>query len=106
MITTYYDAVADALTCVFQGKMDSNTSQAVAESFETAWQAAQTECPDRIGNMTIIFDLARVDFIASAFLRLCLQAAKKAGEDSFRIVNTLPPVKKLFAVAGLDHLVR
>ena len=104
MITASYDHDRDVLVCAFKGKQDSGASQTASEQFLAAWSSAQAERPDRAGTPSIVFDLAGVDFISSAFLRLCLQAAKTSGGGAFRIVGVSPAVKKLFVVAGLENL--
>ena len=105
MISTSYDSNRDILVCAFKGKLDSSTSETTSAQFQAAWTSAQAERTDRAGALSIVFDLAEVEFIFSAFLRLCLQAAKIAGGGSFRIINTSPAVKKLFVMAGLEQLV-
>ena len=104
MISASYDPDRDVLVCAFKGKQDSVATQAASERFQAAWSSAQAERPGRAGAPAIAFDLAGVDFISSAFLRLCLQAAKTSGGGAFRIVGVSPAVKKLFVVAGLENL--
>ncbi len=53
----------------------------------------------------VVFDLAGVDFVASAFLRLCLMVHQKAPGNRLTLVNVSPPIKKVFKIAGLDQLV-
>jgi anti-anti-sigma factor len=53
----------------------------------------------------VVFDLADVDFVASAFLRLCLMAEQKVAGNRLALVNVSPPIKKVFKIAGLDKLV-
>jgi anti-anti-sigma factor len=53
----------------------------------------------------VVFDLAGVDFVASAFLRLCLMVQQKAAGHQLTLVNVSPPIKKVFKIAGLDKLV-
>ena len=55
---------------------------------------------------SLVFDLAEVTFIASIFLRLCLKVFKKMGRERFCIINASPAVKKIFAIAGLDEMVK
>ena len=61
-------------------------------------QKAQT------GGQPVVFDLADVDFVASAFLRLCLMVQQKAAGNQLTLVNVCPPIKKVFKIAGLDQL--
>jgi anti-anti-sigma factor len=55
---------------------------------------------------SVVFDLAEVSFIASIFLRLCLKTFKKMGRERFCIINASPAVMKIFAIAGLDEMVK
>ena len=53
----------------------------------------------------LVFDLEKVDFVASAFLRLCIISARTVGADRFFLVNLNPTVSRVFSIAGLDkHL--
>ena len=53
----------------------------------------------------MVFNLAGVDFVASAFLRLCLVVQQKAAGNPLTLVNVSPPIKKVFKIAGLGTLV-
>jgi anti-anti-sigma factor len=52
----------------------------------------------------IVFDLAQMDFISSAFLRLRVHAYQRAGDHGLQIINVDPLVKRVFKIAGLDAL--
>jgi anti-anti-sigma factor len=52
----------------------------------------------------VVFDLAKVDFISSAFLRLCIHAQHQAKEHGFRIAGAGPSVKRVLKIAGLDAM--
>ena len=52
----------------------------------------------------VVFDLAGVDFVASAFLRLCIRVQQKSAGNQLKLVNVSPPIKKVFKIAGLDTL--
>jgi len=51
----------------------------------------------------IVFDLEKVDYIDSSFLRLCI-IASKAGPGRFTIVHVTPTVRKVLTIAGLGSL--
>jgi anti-anti-sigma factor len=55
--------------------------------------------------LPVVFDLAGVQFVASAFLRLCLVVGQKVAGSRLTLVNVSPPIKKVFKIAGLDKLV-
>jgi len=59
----------------------------------------------RAAGQPVVFDLAGVDFVASAFLRLCIMVQKQAAGNQLTLVNVSPPLKKVFKIAGLDNLV-
>ena len=52
----------------------------------------------------VVFDLDGVDYIASAFLRLCVNAVHHVNQDNFSVVNLTPSVKKVFKIAGLAEI--
>ena len=54
----------------------------------------------------VIFDLDGVDFVSSAFLRLCIYAQRQAGDHGFQIVHVGPYVKRVFKIAGLDAMLK
>jgi len=43
-----------------------------------------------------------VDYVASAFLRMCLKVVKEVGPRNFSVINVHPNVKKVFKIAGFD----
>lgn len=55
---------------------------------------------------TVVFDLGEVSFVASIFLRLCLKTFKRVGREHFSIVNVSPALMRVFAIAGLDEMVK
>ena len=50
----------------------------------------------------VVFDLAKVEYIASSFLRICFQVNKEAGAGNLSLVNVSPEIKKVFKIAGMD----
>ena len=54
----------------------------------------------------VVFDLDGVDFVSSAFLRLCIYARQQAGDHGFQIVNVGPYIKRVFKIAGLDAMLK
>ena len=58
------------------------------------------------GGQSLIFDLEEVTFAASAFVRLCIIAARIVGEDRLRLINVSPMLKRVFRIAGLDNHVQ
>jgi len=107
MIQIDYDDEKRTLHCQFTVRMDSVASAEVAEHLEErlkeAFQSAQSgEEPD----LKVIFDLEKVDYVASAFLRLCINVAKRLDNECFVVVKCNPAVKKTFTIAGLDKIMK
>ena len=52
----------------------------------------------------LIFDLAQVDYISSAGLRVLLSSQKKMAGKSMKIVNAKPAVKEVFDITGFSDI--
>lgn len=89
----------ERLILAFQGRLDSAGCAMVAEPLLA--QVA-TVAPAQV----LRFDLAGSDFVASAFLRLCIRAAQALGGERFELANLVPSVREVFAMAGLDRHLR
>lgn len=87
------------MTLAFEGRLDSEGCAHV--------HAPVVEQLDRVqSTQTLCFDLAGADFVASAFLRLCILAVKKFDADRFELAHLAPPVREVFVMAGLDNHLR
>ena len=100
MVSFDLDPAAARLTCRFSPRMDAATSAvddpAVATRLEEALSGPGG------GELRVVFDLSGVEFVASAFLRICMATARRLEGARFSVVSTSPGLRKLFAVAGLD----
>ena len=96
-----YDPATEIHVRRFQGKLTSDRCQAIAGEVEGEINNLLEEDPAA----RLAFDLEGVDFIVSAFIRLCLQAARRMPKGNFTIVRCRPEVRKIFSVAGLDKLI-
>ena len=83
------------LRCAFQGALDTVACDKMAESLYARIDAS---------GLAIVFDLQGVEFMASAFFRICLVVGKKAGSDKFSIIHLSPMCKRMFKIAGLDRI--
>jgi anti-anti-sigma factor len=88
----------DTLVIPFLGRMDSRITLELEPLLVDKF--------NRISCKKIIFDLKDVDFVASAFLRICVTTAQKVGEANFSVINTRPQIKKTFKIAGLDQFLQ
>jgi anti-anti-sigma factor len=87
---------ADAkLLCTFSGRLDTLVCQELDPLL-----AAEVESR----KLPVVFDLTGVDYVASAFLRLCIRTARQTGGVRFSIVNLSPQVMMVFKMAGFDKL--
>jgi len=83
--------------------MDTIQSAAHAGAVSAALDkaAAKTAAPDN--PLRAVFDLKDVNYVSSAFFRICLGTAKQVRQGNFRITNAQPAVTQLFKIAGMDE---
>ena len=92
MITT-----DDKIICKFTGRMDAVASMRCENDVEIRIQQAKKP---------VVFDLELVDYVSSAFIRLCIAAIKKSGAENFSIINACEPVRKVFNISGLENFLK
>lgn len=80
------------LTLAIEGRIDTVT----APELESAIVLDGVE--------EIVFDLANVDYISSAGLRVLLSAQKKMAGKSMKIANARPPVMEVFDITGFSSI--
>lgn len=85
------------IKCVFRGRLDAEAAAEIERDLKPRLAEA--------AGKRIVFELSAVDYAASAFLRLCIMAAKASGGD-FALLAPTPDVKKTLRMAGLDSLIR
>jgi len=91
-----YNSTEEKLVCIFSGKLDSAECQ--------NWESELTEKVNEAEN-AVVFDMKDVVYIASSFLRICIQVPKLIGSENFSLINVSPHVRKVFKLAGFDkHL--
>lgn len=89
------------LNCKFFGKLDTDLSIKIREELE--YEVDEKLKTDHMNPLTVTFDFKEVDFVTSAFIRLCILIAKKTGREHFSITGTNPFIKKIFKIAGLEQ---
>ena len=84
----------DTITYVLHGRLDLNTSPQFLAAMNLN------------GAKNLVFDLADVDYIFSAGLRVFLQAQKEinAKQGSMKIINTQSQVKEIFDIVGFSSI--
>ena len=100
-MTNFYCYKSDnSLHFHFEGRLDSENTHKISNIVEdkiNSYYEKKNGEP-----VKIIFDIEEVDYIASAFIRICIKASKTVGKDNFSLINSIPIIKKTFKVAGLD----
>ena len=82
------------LTCVFLERLDTDNCMQCSATVHEKIQDA---------NSPVVFDLHKIDYVASSFLSMCLRVVQNVGKDNFSIINLHPNVKRVFKIAGFDR---
>ena len=77
----------------FESRLDTTTCSGLETEVLAQLEKAQ---------VPVVFDIGSVDFVSSAFLRICIMTAKKAVDGNFHVANAAPQIKKVFKIAGMD----
>jgi anti-anti-sigma factor len=105
MLTFDYNSAEKVLTCHFTGRLDTNTSVTLCDEMCGKINSMKGgDNPDTLLDDKIIFDMTGVNYIASSFIRICVNSAKQVHKGNFSIINCDPFLKKTFKIAGLDDL--
>lgn len=88
-----FDEVNEKLVCYFSGHLDSSNV--------VKWEQHLLE-KIRVSKLPVVFDMEKVPYISSGFLRICIQIAKEVGKENLTVIHTCQYVKKVFTVSGLD----
>lgn len=106
MVTSNYDATGHTLTFLFSGSMDTLQSNADAGAVSAALDKAAPKTTAPMDKpLRAVFDLKDVDYVSSAFFRICLGTAKQVRKGNFKITNARPAITQLFKIAGMDEFI-
>ncbi|MDR3198900.1 MAG: STAS domain-containing protein [Planctomycetaceae bacterium] len=94
---TEYD---NTLRCIFSGKLDTLT----CSNLEDVLNKRIVSFLEKQDIACLIFDLSEVDYVSSAFLRICLCYFRSAGKKNFRIENPTQEVRKVFQIFGFTEI--
>jgi anti-anti-sigma factor len=102
MFESKYDQDTNTLTFIFSGHMDSARCSPMAPAVENkvaehAGDSAQTNKP-----LKVAFDLKAVDFISSAFIRICMIVLARVKTGNLTLQNAGPFIKKTIKISGLE----
>jgi len=104
MLESKYDQQANALTFIFSGHMDSARCAPLAPLIEAELKKHTGTAPSADKPLKIIFDLKDVDFISSAFIRICMVTAATLKSGNLILQNACPFIKKTIKISGLENL--
>jgi len=100
MVNFKFEEQSHTLSCIFNGRLDTESSFTISDPVEKTIQDNADNLPGKV--LKVVFDIGGVDYIASSFIRICIRSAKKVGKGNFSIINSSPVIKKTFKIAGLD----
>ena len=97
-----YDSTNDVLTCTFLCRMDSEAASKIPELLDVKLKEA---LGDRRSSDTfkVIFDLKKVEYASSLFLRIALMAARRVKQGNFSIIHANKFIKELVAISGFNE---
>jgi len=91
------------LICHLRGRLGADNCDKIDQAIQNKLKEINTTfAADE--DLGLTMNLKEVDYIASAFIRICLSNARKLNDDKFSIINTSPMIKKTFKIAGLDEI--
>ena len=83
------------LTCSFSGRLDTGVADVI-----------ENDLIDKImmTGLPVKFDFIDVEFVSSAFLRICIKAARVAPDMKINIINALQSIKEVYDMTGLARI--
>jgi len=85
----------DCLICQFDGRLDSVVSEIIEDDLLN--HVLEASC-------RTIFDFKNVDYVSSAFLRICVQTARITPTMKVEIINSSPEIKEVYEMTGLERI--
>lgn len=99
MIDFNCDISENTLNFHFKGRLDTENSRNISNKIEE--HIGDYSVSDNEKPLKIVFDIKEVDYVASAFIRICIKAAREVDKGNFALINSTPMIKKIFKIAGL-----
>ncbi len=86
--------------CALEGRLDGSTSEQADKHL--------TEVAGKEGVSDIVLDLASLDYLSSAGLRVFLMAAKRAKNQKYHVVLAAPNenVKQVLTISGFSSILQ
>ncbi len=85
----------DLLICQFDGRLDSVVSEIIEDDLLN--HVLDASC-------ATVFDFKNVDYVSSAFLRICVKAARITPSMKVDIINASPEIKEVYEMTGLERI--
>jgi anti-sigma B factor antagonist len=92
----------NTLRCVFSGRLDGT----ICSDIEGELRQRVADFVQGKEQPQLIFDLADVEYISSAFLRLCLVHCKMVGKSGFWLARISGDVYKVFHISGFTEFMQ
>ena len=92
--------VDNTLHCLFLGRLDGH----LCSEIESSLLQKVSEYKNNCDNAQLIFDLADVVFVSSAFLRICLICCRSFGKNRFFITNVSDEIHNVFRISGISEI--
>ena len=85
------------VTITLTGRLDTITQESLAKELETVFAGEK---------LNLVFDIASLDYISSAGLRVLLTAQKKINAlgTAMKIVGAKPEIKEIFDMTGFSEI--
>ena len=83
------------LHCKLAGRLGATECEQIAETLAE---------PLADQPKSVVFDLAKAEFVFSSFLRVCVSIAKRLNGGRLSITNASPPIKEVLTTAGFDRM--
>lgn len=97
-----YDQSTETLLCTFHCRMDSEGASRLPDLL-LAKMDEILKGSARSDTLKVIFDLERVDYASSLFLRIALMAARRVKKEHFSIKNANELIRELIGVSGFTE---
>lgn len=90
-----YKTEEDKFICVFSGRIDTAGAMGIEDELLDNVQRA---------GLPVVFDFSDLEYVASAFLRICVKVARVAGPTKVKILNASKDILHVFKMTGFDKL--
>lgn len=97
-----FDADLNLLTFSFEGRFNSEICTKLDPGIENEIKQALSRNPSK--ELAIVFEIGKVEYFSSLFLRTVMKSAKKVKKGKFKIVGANPFLKAIIQSSGLDML--